>query len=50
MPVWRAHTVRHARWFVGILNDHLGVATRDAMKTIMCMRCQFRGSGIYREK
>jgi hypothetical protein len=38
----RAHAVWHACWFVGILNDHLGVARRDAVKTWTCMRCQLK--------
>lgn len=42
--------MRHARWFVGILNGHLGVARRDAMKTRTCMRCQLRGLAVNREK
>lgn len=42
--------MRHARWFVGILNGHLGVAGRIAMKTRTCMRCQLRGLAVNREK
>jgi hypothetical protein len=50
MTLWRAHAVWHARWFAGILNSHLGVAGRGAMKTRTLMRCQLRGLEVDREK